>query len=88
MANWSEMSKLKSLVRRYRRLTDRLISEGENYTDGEHCCFCSGDPGYLSAEDNDDGNGNATEVRHDRRCPTRQADKLAAVILMQPCRGR
>lgn len=75
MANPTQISKMLSLIRRYRRLTDRLLSDGESYTDGIDCPFCSGEDGYLCANDNE----KTGEVRHGRRCPTRQAEKLAAV---------
>lgn len=75
MGKPTEISRLKSLVRRYRRLTGRMISESEDYTGGEDCPLCSGYHDYLSARDNE----KTGEVRHSRRCPTRQAEKLEAV---------
>ncbi|MCX5888106.1 MAG: hypothetical protein NTY36_01475 [Deltaproteobacteria bacterium] len=76
MAKPTEMSRRRSLLRRYRRLVDRLIQEGGDYTSGEYCVFCSGTPGAKAANETEDG-----QVRHSRGCPTRRADKLAAEII-------
>jgi hypothetical protein len=73
MADTMEVKRLKSLLRRYRLLVFRLRIEGETYTDGMDCPFCSGNEGYQSANDRED-----ETVKHARLCPTRQADKLAA----------
>jgi len=73
MAETIEVRRLKSLIRRYRLLVSRLLIEGEAYTDGRDCPFCSGNEGYQSANDRED-----ETVKHTRSCPTRQAKKLAA----------
>jgi hypothetical protein len=74
MAASMEVRRLKSLVRRYRLLVFRLVDAGMNYTSGEYCVFCSGNPGSKAADETKDG-----QVKHSRICPTRQAEKLAAV---------
>jgi len=74
MAGTMEVRRLKSLVRQYRLLVFRLLKEGENYTEGMDCPFCSGNEGYQSANDRED-----ETVKHTRLCPIHQAEKLAAV---------
>lgn len=69
-----DLRSVKRLVSRYHRLTERLINEGRDYTDNIDCVFCSGYDGYASAEDTDNN-----EIKHSRKCPTRQAEKLKAV---------
>lgn len=60
-------------MRRYRRLTYRLLVDAIDYTAGEYCVYCSGFDDAKAADETDDG-----ELKHSRRCPTRQADRLAA----------
>jgi hypothetical protein len=69
-----EVRRLRRLVRRYRSLVCRMKEDALAYTDGIDCPFCSGLLGYESAHDRED-----EEVKHARLCPTRQAEKLAAV---------
>ena len=73
MAETIEVRRLKSLIRRYRLLVFQLLIEGETYTGGMDCPFCSGNEDYQSAND-----WEGTPVQHTHRCPTRQAEKLAA----------
>jgi hypothetical protein len=72
MQGQGEVRKLNSLVRRYRLLVIRLVAEGMDYTAGEYCVFCSGQPGAKAADDTPDG-----KVKHSRLCPINQALKLA-----------
>lgn len=71
-----ETRRLKRLARRYRVLLARLLLEGVDYTTGQDCVFCSGYEGHKSADETEDGG-----VRHSRRCPIRQAEKLAAEVI-------
>ena len=71
MARDMEKRRFRSLIRRYSILVERLRAEGACYTDGLDCVFCSGANDYRPSSDRDDD-----EVKHSRRCPTRQADKL------------
>jgi hypothetical protein len=73
MADPMEVKRLKSLVRRYRVLVSRLVNEGNEYTGGMDCPFCSGYVDYESANYRED-----QTVKHARICPTHQAKKLAA----------
>jgi len=71
MAGDMEKRRFRSLIRRYSILVERLRAEGALYTDGLDCVFCSGEEGYRSSSDSDND-----EVKHSRRCPTHQADRL------------
>ena len=83
MAETIEVRRLKSLVRRYQLLVFQLLIEGETYTGGMDCPFCSGNEGYQSAND-----WEGTPVQHTRCCPTRQAEKLAAEAIEVGVRGQ
>lgn len=67
-----EIKRLKSLVQRYRVLVNRLVADGETYTDNIDYPFCSGLAGYQSANERED-----ETIKHARLCPTRQATRLA-----------
>ena len=70
----TDLKSAKRLVRRYRRLVDRLVDEGRDYTSNEGCPFCSGYDDYKSAGETENG-----EIKHSRKCATHKAEELKAM---------